>query len=609
MFSWITGPRISNVSGELLSGLSHRRYATRNKKLMQEDPVFETTFIEEPDTPAPQFALKAFKQAIWGTPAPDDRSPSKKLEKRAKPDTTTSKSIDLQAPKDNAPISSPTKQPGGILMTPGTSRKGKSVSFGAHVVDNEGKKGGSRSGIPDNCPGKFPSPWTPGTELKLDATSDRPRSKLTEAFYNARSTPQLKAGEKPKAKDDSDITLELGAPRSESGKYWKEQYEAYAERSQKEMKKLVAKQQLAKNYAKKKDSEAIEAVTRLAEERKRFRNRERQLEQQNKDFQERLRQAMAEKTAASVEIAALKSRVAALEKGAATTEKAVEPRDSKMSFQIFEDLGKESGNSRPEQEKPIKARSTEHTVAPSIILGKAVRPSGFDPEAKENPSPTKRLRHTRRQTLPDASLRDINGGFTATSDDKSILAPQHSELPPRSPLSVRKPQPNNENLSPKSPTIQLPSSPFPMPSPDPWANIDNSPAPAMNSLSFPISTGTGASRPSRAIVPRHRASKAGLTTSKTEVRKFERHTTTSEPKGSDGLAERFAALGEKKTEMEKSTIQTEGMSTLAAKPAAAAEGHSHISRSRVGNALPVDRREEAKRRLMERKARKRAAAA
>lgn len=599
MFSWITGPRITNVSGELPS-----------------DPAFETTFIEPPDTPAPQFALKAFKQAIWGTPAPEDRSPSKKLEKRAKPDITTSKTLDLQASKENAPVSSPTKQPGGILMTPGTSRKGKSVSFGAHVVDNEGKKGMGRSGIPDNCPGKFPSPWTPGTELKLDAPSDRPRSKLTEAFYNARSTTQLKAGEKPKAKDDSDITLDLGAPRSESGKYWKEQYEAYAEKSQKEMKKLVAKQQLAKNYAKKKDAEAIEAVTRLGEERKRFRNRERQLEQQNKDFQERLRQAMAEKTAASVEIAALKSRIATLEKGSATEEKAVEPRDSKMSFQIFEDLGKDTAVSRPDQEKPNKARSTEHTVAPSIILGKAVRPSGFDLENKENPSPTKRLRHTRRQTLPDASLRDINGGFAATSDEKSIFVPQHSELPPKSPLSVRRAQLNNENLPPKSPKMHIPSSPLPMPSPDPWANIDNSPAPPMNSLSFPISTGPSISRPSRAIVPRHRASKTNLSTSRTEVRKFERHTAKSEPqndkselKGTDGLAQRFAALGDKKSEPEKSTIQLEGVSVVATKSAAAGEGHSHISRSRLGNALPVDRREEAKRRLMERKARKQRAAA
>lgn len=46
----------------------------------------------------------------------------------------------------------------GILMTPGTAAtRRKTVSFGAHVVDNEGKKSivPGRSGLPNNCPGNF----------------------------------------------------------------------------------------------------------------------------------------------------------------------------------------------------------------------------------------------------------------------------------------------------------------------------------------------------------------------------------------------------------------------------------------------------------------------
>lgn len=128
-------------------------------------------------------------------------------------------------------------------MTPGTANKGrKTVSFGSQIEDNEGKTSGTlRSGIPNNCPGKFPSPWNPGTELKLDSSSDkRPRTKLTEALLDARTTTQPQAGQKPKARDDNNITMDLGAPRSDSGKYWKEQYESYAERSEKEMKKVVS---------------------------------------------------------------------------------------------------------------------------------------------------------------------------------------------------------------------------------------------------------------------------------------------------------------------------------------------------------------------------------
>jgi hypothetical protein len=119
-------------------------------------------------------------------------------------------------------------------MTPGTASKGrKQVSFGSQVVDNEGKRGNiGKSGIPSDCPGKFPSPWTPGTQLKLDPDSEqRPRTRLTEALLDARTTTQPKSGQKPKARDDSDITIDLGAPRSESGKYWKEQYESYAVKS------------------------------------------------------------------------------------------------------------------------------------------------------------------------------------------------------------------------------------------------------------------------------------------------------------------------------------------------------------------------------------------
>ena len=66
------------------------------------------------------------------------------------------------------PVSSPTK---GILMTPGTAAaRRKTVTFGDHVVDNEEKRP-VKSGLPDDCPGKFPSPWNKldGVEQDGDA--------------------------------------------------------------------------------------------------------------------------------------------------------------------------------------------------------------------------------------------------------------------------------------------------------------------------------------------------------------------------------------------------------------------------------------------------------
>lgn len=307
----------------------------------------------------------------------------------------------------------------------------------------------------------------------------------------------------------------MGTPRSESGKYWKEQYETYAKASEKQMKQLVAKHQVAKNYAKKKDDEAMEAATRLAEERKRHRNRERELEQQNKDYQERLRQALAEKTAASVEISALKSRIAALEKSASS-----EVQNSKMSFQIYEDLNKDSSHLRLEQDNPFESRPRVALEPASIILGNAIQSSQKLPD-KEN-SPPKR-RHTRRQTISGSPSRPHPSQSHSTIEASELAnqpyRPQASlhptqpsqthDLPPKSPLSIRRQQASKENLPPKSPIAPILSSPLPLPSPDPWmADVNESPAPAFSRLDFPISSGTGYSRPSKPMASRHRAAKS-----------------------------------------------------------------------------------------------------
>ncbi|KAL1642070.1 hypothetical protein SLS58_005658 [Diplodia intermedia] len=288
----------------------------------------DNTQLEPPETPAPIFAARAIKHAIFGTPAPPETVRPARVEPKADlpafsrplpPDFGLKNAVDPDKPR----------LPGGILSTPGTVKDRKTVSFGAQVVDNEGKKS-DKAGLPSNCPGKFPSPWTPKVDGLAEEPEERPSSssKLTAKLYEARASskrtdskaqpqaqPQAQPppGPKPRAKDDGDVTIDVMEPRSESGRYWKEQFLSYAFESDREARKIIRKQQIAKEYARQKDTEALELTEKLETERKRHAQREKELEAKNKDYKERLRQAMAENFQSSTEIAMLKRRLAALE--------------------------------------------------------------------------------------------------------------------------------------------------------------------------------------------------------------------------------------------------------------------------------------------------------
>lgn len=86
----------------------------------------------------------------------------------------------------NRPEESPSKPP-GILMTPGTARTRKTVSFGGGVKDATELRKDSKSGIPDDCPGKFPSPWVPKEPSKLGDGNLR-RTALTRSLEKVRDT-------------------------------------------------------------------------------------------------------------------------------------------------------------------------------------------------------------------------------------------------------------------------------------------------------------------------------------------------------------------------------------------------------------------------------------
>ncbi|KAI5276639.1 hypothetical protein E4T47_00540 [Aureobasidium subglaciale] len=264
----------------------------------------EDPFPEAPETPAHVFAARAFKHAIFGTPAPpneanyiQDTRITQSIEIESKPRTVT---VEMPTrPKDDmdevalpsAPGLSPTK-PNGILMTPGTTRRNKSVTFGAQVVDNEGKKQGS-SGLPNTFPGKFPSPWTVSDDNGLGqpgSASTRARTKLTAQLQEVRDSAQ-KSKTMQRAKDDTDLTMDYMEPRSQSGKYWKTEYQSYAEATQREMKKLVIKQKAAKDFAREKENEVSDLKSQLRQERLKVEKLEaktKELAAQMKEFEKKL---------------------------------------------------------------------------------------------------------------------------------------------------------------------------------------------------------------------------------------------------------------------------------------------------------------------------------
>lgn len=204
----------------------------------------ETTLADQPDTPAPVFAARAFKSALFGAPA------------------VSSNAKTLEVANSSGDIKDTPSKPPGILLTPGTgTTRRKRVSFGHDV-------GASTTG---------PGAGQRGSE---GAGRNRKRTRLTTAMENAsRKTGTLEASkkeadEKPQNDSDSeweeedehdphDFTVDLAEPHSESGKYWKEEFHRYRNDAKIEMDKMLKYKRLAKSYAKLKDAEALELAEML----------------------------------------------------------------------------------------------------------------------------------------------------------------------------------------------------------------------------------------------------------------------------------------------------------------------------------------------------------
>ncbi|KAJ4136132.1 hypothetical protein NW768_003740 [Fusarium equiseti] len=199
----------------------------------------DTTQIDVPDTPAPVFAARAFKSALFGTPARPTNQPTRAKDRSSRMDQESSRTP---------------PRPQGILLTPGTgTTRRKRVSFGQDV-----KKNANTNKEPES----------------------RQRTRLNDALEKASKSISQKNDAQPEQDNSSDeweeaddedycthdITIDLNEPHSQSGRYWKEEFEKYHEDAKAEMEKLLKYKQLAKSYAKQKDAEAIELAVKLKEE-------------------------------------------------------------------------------------------------------------------------------------------------------------------------------------------------------------------------------------------------------------------------------------------------------------------------------------------------------
>ncbi|KAI0525297.1 spindle pole body formation-associated protein-domain-containing protein [Xylaria bambusicola] len=218
----------------------------------------DTTQFDAPDTPAPVFAARAIKNAIWGQSAAADENPTNT--ERVKPAQSASTTKEIPAePRSPAKLNS-------ILLTPGTgTSRRKRVSFGRDVkagntVDSSplattsGRHGRSRrkttlqQALENSRPAK---PREPEAELEAPVGGD---------------TEEESEWEDEDICCNHEMTVDLNEPHSESGKYWKAEWSRYREEAKSDIEQLVKYKANARSFAAKKDMEASQLSQKLKEE-------------------------------------------------------------------------------------------------------------------------------------------------------------------------------------------------------------------------------------------------------------------------------------------------------------------------------------------------------
>ena len=287
MLSWFTGaPKLTEehapFKGDLKTFLRNR-----DRNLPMSDDI---SGVEgAPDTPAPQFALRALKSAFLGTPHAIQSMG--KGQQQASLDENPKKSwVDAQlgcdewrnSPPENSkrsrknPPLSPAK---GILLTPGTAAiKRKTVSFGEVARSGEQKDDiFAGQTIVGTGEGRFSvNPASAGSpkekqeiqhvlsktkfESRLQASKRRIGKRANSKDHVVGNNTERRGTPKESQESSQEIlpdtTIDLNVPCSRSGKHWKGEYDQYQRKSNREMRRLIQHGQTIKSYAQKKDSEA-----------------------------------------------------------------------------------------------------------------------------------------------------------------------------------------------------------------------------------------------------------------------------------------------------------------------------------------------------------------
>jgi hypothetical protein len=297
MLEWLSSGRNGDSSHREGSENSQITLSQKLSVATDEDNIVDD---DAPATPAPVFAARAFKHLIWGTPAPEEmakqrghlrRTNSEDDQKAMKTPPRRSTSEGVKRGQLAEP--SPAKRP-GILLTPGTGGlRRKTVSF-------EGKANVMKMSLdidtkvvatPRDVPGRFPSPWTVKKELVLE--DEQGKAPLNKNSHTTATNQHLASPRRRSSAPEAipeDTTIDMSAPRSTSGTYWKSEYETYSSKSTAEMRKLAKKEQLAKKYARDRNDEAAALANALRREQERVQ----ELEQQVTDYVLQLQKAVKE---------------------------------------------------------------------------------------------------------------------------------------------------------------------------------------------------------------------------------------------------------------------------------------------------------------------------
>ncbi|KAL7276890.1 hypothetical protein RUND412_000130 [Rhizina undulata] len=274
-----------------------------SKSIASAEPAAATKRLsyERPERPDP---LRSSEDSNFAKDIPKNPIPFKISKRSNLFDRSPSPSGEVPSPINTnitTPVKAPPSPTKGILLTPGATLNGrkKTVSFHKSVpssgIGAQDSNSRIRSGLPHEYPGKFPSPWTPRTatpgtnktsslsnELKPeektgngDVKEKQPvkRSQNSYGLFDigedSRIDDYLEESDNDKdsllTAQDAEVTSDMDAPKSASGKFWKERTETLEDLAVQKLEKLRTRCKIATGYAKKKDELCVDLGEKLRE--------------------------------------------------------------------------------------------------------------------------------------------------------------------------------------------------------------------------------------------------------------------------------------------------------------------------------------------------------